>query len=332
MAKASSALFVLIILVALIMLSQSATVVWRTLEKDPPSVFNYGPGGISYFYADAIIRTGDVNVIYDLPEIRNYNPQKHVLLLLSPDIQLSDKDVDSVLSWVEKGGTAIVGDEVNTTFLLISKLGFQQTYRLPALLTSQCYIANGSIIEVLLNVFVIYVPLNVTVPFQSICVNEYGPMVYNVVYGKGRVYLMGDSSLVINEIFVKAPASFSNNTAFVYGLIGDKTLVVYEGSRIYGYAELRALSTGFTMLFSFIGTVFSNIMNLGLVPRTIFLLVLMVLSTVLVMAKFGTPRSLRKIFKSEQKGVDEKKMFDLSKLLKDISLGVKTWVESMKTK
>ncbi|MEM1526572.1 MAG: DUF4350 domain-containing protein [Ignisphaera sp.] len=332
MAKASSALFILIILVALIMLSQSATVVWRTLEKDPPSVFNYGPGGVSYFYADAIIRAGDVNVIYDLSELRSYNPQKYVLILLSPDIPLSDKEVDSVLSWVEIGGTAIVGDEVNTTFLLTSKLGFQQTYRLPALLTSQCYLANGSIIEVLLNVFVIYAPVNASVPFQPICVNEYGPMVYNIVYGRGRIYLMGDSSVVINEIFVKAPASFNNNTAFVYGLVGDKSIVVYEGSRIYGYAELRALSTGFTLLFSFIGMVFSNIMNLGLVPRTIFLLVLTLLSTALVMAKFGTPRSLRKIFKSEQKGVDEKKMFDLSKLLKDISLGVKTWVESMKTK
>ncbi|MEM4849160.1 MAG: hypothetical protein QXM55_05955, partial [Ignisphaera sp.] len=180
--------------------------------------------------------------------------------------------------------------------------------------------------------FVIYVPVNASLPFQYICVNEYGPTVYRIMYGRGQVYLMGDSSLLINELFVKAPASFSNNTAFMYDLIGGKRLIIYEGSRVYGYAELRALSSVFTLLFSFISIIFSNIMNLGFIPRTIFLLILTLLSTVLVMAKLGTPKSLRKIFELDQKSVDEKKTFELSKLINNISLGVKTWVESMKTK
>lgn len=332
MAKASSSLFILIILVGLIMLSQSTTAVWHTLEKDPPSIFNYGPGGITYFYVNALTRIGDVNVIYDLSELNKYDPRKYVLLLLSPDVSLNDKEVRALLSWVEIGGEAIVGDEVNTTFLLISKLGFQQTHRFPTILPSQCYLSNGSTIKILLNVFTVYTPVNATMISKPICINEFGSIAYEVTYGQGQVYIIGDSSLVINELFAKIPSSFANNTVFIHNLIGSKNLIIYEGSRIYKYAELKILSTVLVIIFNFISSVFSNIMSLGLMHRLIFLLVLMILSTVSIIAKFGMPGSLRKIFKLKQNGIDEEKAFELAKLINNISHGVKTWIESTKTR
>uniref|UniRef100_A0A7C4FBA4 DUF4350 domain-containing protein n=1 Tax=Ignisphaera aggregans TaxID=334771 RepID=A0A7C4FBA4_9CREN len=222
-------------LVFILVLSQTRTPIAHIIERDPPSVFNFGPGGITTFYYREYGKRR-VSILYNLQELRGFDPQSHVLMLLSPDRRV--ENVNYLVEWVDSGGVAVICDELNYSIDVLKVLGIEYNSDVSGIAVARCALGNETI-DILIDVAKKLKAVNSDA--KPLCFYGIEPIAYNVSLGRGYAIIVGDSSLVINEI-LSQPTIAKNNTKFVEFLINDRNLLIYEGSRLYTpiYAQVIA--------------------------------------------------------------------------------------------
>lgn len=89
-----------------------------TVIGDSPSIYNRGPGGVSYFFTVVMLKHCHV-VITDFNELHRYPPSIYILFIISPDKPVSEDDAHKVLDWVGNGGEVIIMDETKQYSIFI---------------------------------------------------------------------------------------------------------------------------------------------------------------------------------------------------------------------
>ncbi len=199
----------------------------RTVIGDSPSIYNNGPGGVSYFFTKLMFRHSPI-VITDLNDLRQYIPWIYVLFIISPDKPISEDDAHKVLGWVMNGGEVIIMDETNNTRSLLKLLGINKTVFVADIVRGTCRI-DGRKVPVLFDVYQLFPNIRGTIP---ICWAGNNVVAIEKIIGKGEAIVIGDSSLVINYIVLDTRYG-APNTYFVKQLVGYKDILVYEGNRAY---------------------------------------------------------------------------------------------------
>jgi hypothetical protein len=255
-----------------------------SLEYDPPSVFNDGPGGLSGYVFYATFRKG-LDIIFSFTELNYYtNPSRYALLIVGPDKSFSD--INYVLEWIKRGGVVIVLDEYNYSLSLLKYFGFDLGTLFNVKSIAICELNNLNL-TIYVNVF-----REVKPPSNSstICRYGYAPIAIALNYGNGRIIVVGDSSLVINEISIKAPQWYTANTAFIDAITEGRNIVLFEGARIYrqetSFTILYYISTFPNLITNLVNYIFNQPINL----RALIVVIISFISAIYAMYRYGYPR------------------------------------------
>lgn len=279
----SRALTAILILIALLALSQTRTPLYTTVEYDPPSIFNQGPGGISIFYIQEMCKH-KTEIIYSVETLQHYEPDEHILLIIGPDTEV--EMYERVLEWVGRGGIVAVMDELNYTAPLLSSTGIQQGPLYRAIAAGKCAIGNATV-DVLFNVYRTVKLINST-NAEILCEVDEEPVAVLVRYADGIIMVSGDSSTIINSV-MDSPYHI-NNTLFVKYLMGGRELIVYEGSRLYTTVEARAIAYTLDTLTKVLSMVVEQLVGSDILKRALLFLVTVCMATVYIANKFGLSR------------------------------------------
>ncbi len=227
METSKALLLALLILAALLLLFYPKNIyVEGSLVGDPPSVFNVKNGGVSTYFRVKAPLHGLV-VIYSFSELEKYSPNHYALFIIGPDREVAPSG--ELENWVRRGGTLIIMDESDNTRSLVRAFGVEYGSLEREIKLGNCTF-NGRVLIVLFNVYRDLKPVHggCTV----ICRVRNDTVALETRYGSGRVYVVGDSSLVINELYIKNQ-NIWDNPLFVDEMIGDRKILVYEGARNY---------------------------------------------------------------------------------------------------
>jgi hypothetical protein len=134
-----------------------------------------------------------------------------------------------VLKWVSMGGVLILMDETNNTRELAGTFGVIYGPLRMRIGKAYCTI-NGRRITVLFNIYRELKPTGSGC--MVLCRVGGAPTAVRTRYGAGTVYIVGDSSIVINELYFKNEYT-EGNEAFVNQMVGNRMILVYEGARNY---------------------------------------------------------------------------------------------------
>ncbi|MEM0027562.1 MAG: hypothetical protein QXT53_06775 [Ignisphaera sp.] len=304
-----------LILLSLVIFSQSQKPIASILDLDPPSIYNIGPGGITIFYDYEKTRRS-VQIIYSFDELKYFDPQNNVLLILGPDKDVDS--IDSLFSWIGKGGVAIVGDELNHSKQILNYIGIEQSTAIPGVGEAQCIIGNTTI-EIVIDVAKTLLSSNSK--SSILCLYGSMPIAYNVSYGNGYIVVIGDSSIVINEILATLNISV-NNIFFMEHIIDGKGLIIYEGGRVYRPVEAQAIAQTISVIVNGLSDLFQWLLfRQGNVSLLEFFTGLVVLSMLYLTVKFGIMANPRKYLSSS---VESNKEF-IKNIRKEILVGVDKW-------
>lgn len=315
MVRTSKTYIVLIATLALVLIALSSIPIYTVLEYDPPSVFNEASGGLSRYFLDVVFSKG-VDIIYSFSELSYYaKPSMYALLIVGPDKDLAD--VKYVVEWVRRGGIVVVLDEYNGSLSLLKYFGFDFGTMISAKASTICELNNTKLV-IYLNVFREVKPsTNSTV----LCRYGYVPIAVSLNYGNGKIIVVGDSSLIINEIAIKASQWYRANMAFIDMLTEWRHLIIFEGARVYSqefsYVILRYISA--------VLSIFTNLLKYALEQpleiRALVILIISFLSTVYTMSRYGYPR------KHELEFIKSSKSYErIYLVLKDrVVQGVEVW-------
>ncbi|PWV37038.1 MAG: hypothetical protein DJ555_04105 [Desulfurococcaceae archaeon] len=194
---------------------------------DPPSIFNRGSGGYSEVYSILRSLGYSVSSIDDLRALESYSPGSWVLVMASPDEELSQRDLLILLGWFSRGGRVIALDEVGTLSPLLGIFNASLTSMVRGTDASRCYV-DGREFYVLYNMYSwIYIRPGSDV--EVLCtINDIPTAVGMKIHG-GELIFISDSSIVINNIL--GSRFGRNNLNFFLGLLGGKGVLFYEGGR-----------------------------------------------------------------------------------------------------
>ncbi len=261
---------------------------------DSPSIYNYYNGGVSLYFNDKSLKNG-LSVIHSLDELSSYNPANHVLFIISPDkkITLSSR----VKEWVSKGGLLVVMDETHNTLPLVKLFNIEYGKYHESVVLGNCSINNKNYL-VLFNVYQ-SIKTDTMINAEPICRVRNETVAVYLKHGSGGVFVIGDSSLVINEIYVKHQ-NIENNTGFVDSIIGDRSIIVYEGDRNYtGGTEFEAgkIITG---LVSWIRDTAGSMFNGTMIEVAGKASLLVLIITVAVILVYGPPSNPYKVLKRKE--------------------------------
>ncbi|MET1160398.1 MAG: DUF4350 domain-containing protein [Thermoprotei archaeon] len=300
-----------ILLLSLLIILYSGVKLRGGITGDPPSLYNLGAGGVSRFFTEKLINPG-VTVIYDFNALNRYSPEQYVLFIIGPDQEL--REASPVLEWVEKGGIMILMDETENSILLMKELGISYVMRLMRIDKAVCIIDNQTI-TILVNVYAV-LDSN-TADAVPICRIGDSTVAYMVEYGEGVFYIIGDSSIVINEVLMKSIMA-ENNTRLVDLLIGNRKILIYEGGRKYEYVELAIIASYIDSFLRGISVLTNTLFSPDLLWRTARVLMLAVIVSLIVIIKYGFPSPPHAVSKrSVHKEEDVRKM---------IERGLKKWM------
>lgn len=315
----SRALTISILLLALLMISASSTPIVITIERDPPSVFNVGAGGISGYIFDLIASGRRVEVIYSLSDISKYNPERHVVIIMGPDKRLDN--IDSLTEWVKKGGVSILMDEYDLGIDSLTNLGISRGNLYPSIVTVRCIL--GSInITLFLNVFA---DLRTSDQWNVVCKYNGVPVAAVLYHGRGYIVVVGDSSLVINEIRGKAQDQYHVNVYFIELLAGGRDIVIYEGAREFSYIESHIIAYAISIIVSAISKAFHVIYEGGITTEAILVLILSSICIVVTVSKFGLPRPIVMRVHKEKSYAG----YSLSSLNIKVNEGLSQWIKAV---
>ncbi|MEM2606186.1 MAG: hypothetical protein QW101_03955 [Ignisphaera sp.] len=271
--------------VCLLLLISSPVTLLMSLEMDPPSIYNSGFGGLERYVVD-IMFSKNVEIIFRFSELHRFKPEEFSLLVVGPDEEIHD--VEKIIDWVSKGGIAIVLDELNYTKPLMTRLGLSRGNMFNVIDVADCHF-DGMQTKILVNVFTEVVSDNVD-NLQQICRYNDIPIAVRIRYGRGMIVVVGDSSLVINDVYLKSPQWYRINSGFIRLLSMDRDIIIYEGSRRYS----RITSAIIALVISNINNGIPDIINIvigdSLMNRLISVIILMFVSVLYTVYRFGIPK------------------------------------------
>lgn len=266
------------------MIAFSSTPIFKTIEYDPPSIFNNGPGGLSVYAFGTHFRRG-LNIIYSFSELNYYiNPSKYALLIAGPDKDLTN--IYYVTEWIKKGGILILLDEYDHSLNLLRhfEFDFGTLYSIKSM--AECELDNLNL-TIYINVFrEIKTPVNSSI----ICRYNNVPIAAVISYGEGKFVVVGDSSLTINEIFMKVPQWYLMNMMFIDMLIDGRELILYEGARVYREETSFIILHYISLLPDLASNLIIFLFDQPIAIRTVCILFLSLILTVYTMYRYGYPR------------------------------------------
>lgn len=281
----SKILSIIILLIILLVVSHTKTPLYSVIERDPPSPFNYGPGGISKFYIDEIYKRR-VELIYTPARLSYYIPNRYALLIIGPDDYI--EDYKEIFLWVGRGGITIVMDELNYSITLLNSLGIQQGSMYSTIAIGSCSIGNQSL-NVLFNVFRVLEVNNSNA--STLCLVNGLPTAFTIPYGNGTFIIFSDSSIVINNVMDSIYAM--NNSLCIDYLIGGRGVIIYEGSRIYSTVEAKVIAYMLNTVFLSINMLITYLLGFDILRRVIAFLLVTCLVIIYIVNRFGFSRKLR---------------------------------------
>ncbi len=310
---------IILLLLALILLSHTAIEISLTFAYDPPSVFNHGPGGITNFVSILVSRGFDVETILDVSRLLRIDPHTTVAMLFSPDAPLTKREASTILSWVKSGGTAIILDELRHVDNLTNALGVTfSNYSVRTYNVATCSIENITF-PIVLDVYR-YISGG-----EPLCTVDDKAVAAVVSYGRGKVIVIGDSSLVINHILYATP--MHSNLAFLLLLITGKSRVVFLELNRVRYVlriayPLLPLQSVLRMIQMAIGGFFALNPIAKAIVLTLILTLSAILSVLIISHEARIPRR-------EGTGIPELQPRLSIQTLKDlVREGLRSWLES----
>jgi len=227
------------------------------IDPQTPSVYNLDRGGVSSFYFTMSRMQGvAVRIIKSVDEIDSYPPLHTALILASPDYPLSAEDAKEITSWVERGGLLVLLDETSSTRSLMERLGIRQQDLVREVTTAFCRLSNKSSLPIVVNY---YTPLDAEqgVP---LCFADGRVVAYSLIIGRGTAYVLGDSSVIINEhmgspyreFIVKMFAEVLDNRTYVLFYEGGRRYLFVPGIERLPILILLAPFIGLRVLSSFV--------------------------------------------------------------------------------
>jgi hypothetical protein len=205
--------FLIFIGLTLLILPAAVPVIKTSAEF---SIFNTKWNGCSKF-AKALHEKGDViPILYSYNSV-NVGELRGVLIVIGPDIPFSELEAREVQEFLKNGGTLFIADDFGTANSLLEKLGVKARFS-SVQLKDLFYAKNGN--------FPIVVRFNdpklaadrVVLNIPSAVINAKGeiytskvsvlgknmrsyPILAEIKYEKGRIILLSDPSILINDMF-----------------------------------------------------------------------------------------------------------------------------------
>ncbi len=309
---------ILLLLLALVLLGNTVIKISLTYAYDPPSVFNHGPGGITDFVSILVSRGFEVETLLDVSKLLKLDPHTAVAMLFSPDTPLTKEEASAMLSWVKNGGTLIVLDELRHVDNLTSALGISfSNYSVRTYNVATCRIDNATL-PLILDVYR-YVSGG-----KPLCTIDGKTVAVVVSYGRGRVVVIGDSSLVINHILYAT--STRSNIVFLLLLIAGKSRVVFlELHRVRHILQiaypLLPLQFALRMMQMAIGGFFA----LTPIAKALALILILVSTTILSLLILS--HEARPIRREVAIGIPEPRL-SIQTLRNLVREGLRSWLES----
>ena len=218
------------------------------------SVLNTEWNGLSSF-GKLLYKSGEITPVLVPYDSLGLGKMNGTLIVVGPDVDFSQREIEQVRAFLEGGGTLILADDFGTGNELLAGLGLPQRFSKKPV-TGLTYLKNyefpvtREITDDALSTGVNYlmmsrpaVILNAQNPAvytsnASMLNGEYGafPLLDVVSYGKGRVILISDPDIFTNALFPQ-------NEPFLRNLIGslpEKTFYIDEAH----HADFNPYSTG----------------------------------------------------------------------------------------
>ncbi|MBO8183031.1 MAG: DUF4350 domain-containing protein [Archaeoglobus sp.] len=193
------------------------------------SIFNTKWNGCSEFAKLIAEKGGLIPVMYPLNTIK-LDKTEGTLVVVGPDIDFSSLEVEEVKKFLEYGGTLFISDDFGTANTLLEKLGIDVKFSDKPL--KDVFYSKKSEFPVVVRItdpklavgvknITLNIPSTITAvdgevfsSKVSIVGGKMGsyPILTEIKYGKGRIVLLSDPSILINEMMVK-------NRKFVENLV-----------------------------------------------------------------------------------------------------------------
>ena len=223
----SKAIGISIAVLLILMIVYSNLMLARAVIGDSPSIYNNGPGGVSYFFTTVMLRHSPI-VIMSFDELHQYAPWLHALFIISPDKPISMDDALKVLNWVKNGGEVIVMDETSNTVAFLKLVGAAPGAFVGYIVMGICRV-NNMPVPVLFDVYQTFSKIDDGKP---LCWAGKSVVAFEKKIGKGEVIVIGDSSLIINYMLLDTRYG-APNIYFIKQLVGPRSVLIYEGGRAY---------------------------------------------------------------------------------------------------
>ena len=245
----SKAIGIAIAVLLVLLIVYSNLMLARAVIGDSPSIYNDGPGGVSYFFTAVMFRHSPI-VVMSFDELHQYAPWLHVLFIISPDKPISMDDALKVLDWVKSGGKVIVMDETSNTVAFLKLVGAAPGAFVGYVVMGMCRV-NDMPVPVVFDVYQTFSKIDEGKP---LCWAGNSVVAFEKKIGKGEVIVIGDSSLIINYMLLDTRYG-APNTYFIQQLVGPRAILIYEGNRAYrmiysvkGVMTINAIMTAITSL------------------------------------------------------------------------------------
>ena len=255
---------------------------------DPPSIFNRSGGGYSEVYSILRSLGYSASSIDDLGALESYSPRSWVLVIASPDEELSQRDLLILLRWISNGGRVIALDEVGTLSSLLGIFNASLTNMVRGTDASKCYI-DGREFYVIFNIYSwIYVKPGGDV--EILCTINDIPTAAVMKIRGGELIFISDSSIVINNILGSRVGR--NNLNFFLELLGGKGVLFYEGGRSMVVLRTSYVLSALILVPLLLSYISDQILSSG-VPGILALLLISILITAIMITTMqvsGIPR------------------------------------------
>jgi len=215
---------IVIALLILIAVSQATVAVEVFTEYDPPSVSNMKPGGLSQFYTENFAK---VIVVKDAVDVYGKHPSRHALLIPGLGTAIDAISFQRILKWVEEGGILVLMDETDKSAGLLQRLGLVPSSTTELEVEDARCVVNGLEINVTFNKYVTLRKAAEGGLMEPVCTIRGDVVAWKINYGGGVIYVLGDSSLVINEM-VDYPDIKSRNVEFLNALTSHRKIIIYD--------------------------------------------------------------------------------------------------------
>ena len=245
----SKAIGIGIAVLLILLIVYSNLMLARAVIGESPSIYNNGPGGVSYFFTAVMFRHSPI-VVMSFDELHQYPPWLYALFIISPDKPISMDDALKVLDWVKNGGEVIVMDETNNTMTFLKLVDAVPNAFIGYVVMGMCRV-NDKPVPVVFDVYQTFFKIDKGKP---LCWAGNSVVAFEKKIGKGKIIVIGDSSLIINYMLLDTQYG-TFNTYFIQQLVGPRSILIYEGNRAYrivysvkGVMTINAIMTVITSL------------------------------------------------------------------------------------